>query len=126
MPLTTFIASTSPDVRPAGRSLHAVMKLRALLDKHGADVALLVVALLALAWWWRQPQLVAAVAAVPQQARQAQQAPPTDPSAQPGLSMPGMGAEAQPTAVPPPSPDGSNLSSLLSCLKRPVGAAAVK
>jgi hypothetical protein len=56
------------------------------------------------------------------QARQAQQAPPTAPEAQPGLSLPGMGAEAG-GAIPPPTSDVQNLSSMLGALRRPVSAA---
>lgn len=49
------------------------------------------------------------------QARQAQQVPPTDPAAQPGLSLPGMGAEAG-TAIPPPTDDLNSLRTALSTL----------
>jgi hypothetical protein len=58
--------------------------------------------------------------------RQAAEAPPTAPEAQPGLAMPGMGAEAQPQAAAPAPP---TLESLLSSVKlpgrpAPAGAAA--
>lgn len=51
------------------------------------------------------------------QQRQAQQVPPSAPEAQPGLSMPGMGAEATPT-VAPPQAGVSNLADLLGSLQR--------
>jgi hypothetical protein len=47
------------------------------------------------------------------QERQAQQAPPEAPAAQPGLSMPGMGAEAGGAPVPPPPQGLRNLQSLM-------------
>lgn len=49
------------------------------------------------------------------QARQAAQTPPDAPAAQPGLSMPGMGAEAG-TAIPPPTDDLNSLRTALSTL----------
>ena len=45
------------------------------------------------------------------QKRQAQQVPPTDPAAQPGIAVPGTGAEAAP--IPPAPPGMRNLQSLL-------------
>lgn len=57
--------------------------------------------------------------------RQAAEVPPEDPMAQPGLAMPGMGAEAPmiPEDVPAPSDSVGNLSSLLSQLRRPAQVA---
>jgi len=54
------------------------------------------------------------------QERQAAQAPPGSPALQPGLAMPGMGAEASP-AIPEGSEALSNLSSLLSQTRQPQG-----
>lgn len=50
------------------------------------------------------------------QERQAQQAPPSAPEAQPGLSLPEMGAEAAP-AIEPPAPSLDNLTNLLQNLR---------
>lgn len=52
------------------------------------------------------------------QARQAQQVAPEDPLAQPGLSMPGAGSEAQP-AIAAPTASVSNLANAFSQLRRP-------
>lgn len=52
------------------------------------------------------------------QERQAAQVQPADPAAQPGLAMPGMGAEA-PTAIPEGEPSMDNLANMLSDLRRP-------
>jgi hypothetical protein len=49
------------------------------------------------------------------QERQAAEAPPGDPSLQPGLGAPGMGAEATP-AVPEVEPSAQNLASVLGSL----------
>jgi hypothetical protein len=51
------------------------------------------------------------------QQRQAAQAPPESPAAQPGLAMPGQGAEA--ASVPPPPQSLGNVGQLLSNLKLP-------
>jgi hypothetical protein len=50
--------------------------------------------------------------------RQASEAPEGSPETMPGLAMPGMGAEV-PEAVPPPEAGVSNLSQMLSSLRRP-------
>jgi hypothetical protein len=50
--------------------------------------------------------------------RQASEAPEGSPETMPGLAMPGMGAEV-PEAVPPPEEGVSNLSSMLTSLRRP-------
>ena len=50
--------------------------------------------------------------------RQASEAPEGSPETMPGLAMPGMGAEV-PEAVPPPDEGVSNLSQMLSSLRRP-------
>jgi hypothetical protein len=50
--------------------------------------------------------------------RQASEAPEGSPETMPGLAMPGMGAEV-PEAVPPPEEGVSNLSQMLSSLRRP-------
>lgn len=64
-----------------------------------------------------QMELAEAIMTAQQEAqeRQASQAPPGDPSLQPGLAQPGMGAEAQP-AVPEVAPSASNLASVLGSL----------
>ena len=49
--------------------------------------------------------------------RQAQQAPPEAPQVQPGLAMPGMGAESAPQGAPPTGPQ--NLEALLGALQGP-------
>lgn len=54
------------------------------------------------------------------QKRQAQEVPAADPMAQPGLAMPGMGAEA-PAAIPEQGPSMDNLTSILNGLRRPQG-----
>lgn len=55
------------------------------------------------------------------QERQAQQVPPDAPEAQPGLAMPGMGAESP--AVPAPDPSVSNFAALMGQLRRPAAVA---
>jgi hypothetical protein len=58
--------------------------------------------------------------------RQAQEVPPEDPMAQPGLAPPGLGAEAPmipEQGVPAPSDSVGNLSTLLSQLRRPAQVA---
>lgn len=44
---------------------------------------------------------------------------PNSPAAQPGLSQPGMGAEAGTPAIPPPGPSAVNLQQMLQTLRRP-------
>jgi hypothetical protein len=51
--------------------------------------------------------------------RQASEAEAGAPETMPGLAMPGMGAEV-PEAVPPPEQGVSNLSSMLTSLRRPM------
>lgn len=67
-----------------------------------------------------QMELAEAILAVQKEAqeRQASQVAPGSPEAQPGLAMPGMGAEAG-TAVGPPPPALDNLASLMGSLRRP-------
>lgn len=52
------------------------------------------------------------------QARQATQAPPGSPETQPGLALPGAGAE-QPAQIPPPEPSMQNFTQLLGSLRLP-------
>lgn len=52
------------------------------------------------------------------QERQAAQVAPTDPAAQPGLALPGAGAESA-AAIPPPADSMGNLNSLLMKLRGP-------
>lgn len=52
------------------------------------------------------------------QERQATQAPPGTPETQPGLALPGAGAE-QPAQIPPPAPSMQNFTQLLGSLRLP-------
>lgn len=56
------------------------------------------------------------------QARQAQQVPPTAPEAQPGLALPGQGAEAQVASVQAPPSSVGNLASLMGDLRKKLPA----
>lgn len=56
------------------------------------------------------------------QERQAQQLPPENPATQPGLAIPGMGAEAG-TQIQEPQPSMQNLSQLLHTLRQPTSPA---